>query len=93
VVNRGHITVDAWPLPYTVESPLFLVVLMSLLFGFVSGAIVVWLAAGKTRRALRAKTREAEVLDRQARELKADLDRRAAPAARPAPLPVPADAA
>lgn len=93
VVNRGRVTIDAWPLPYTIELPLFLVVMLGLVGGFLVGALFGWLGAAKARRLARVKAREAEAAQRQARELSEKLARLEAVKTRSAALPVPADAA
>lgn len=93
VVNRGRVTIDAWPLPYTIELPLFLVVLLSLVGGFFVGVLAGWLGAAPARRRARAYAREAEAAQRQARELSEKLARLETAKTRSAALPVPADAA
>jgi len=100
VSNRASVTVALWPLPFTWQLPLFLVVLAGALVGFVLGAAVAWISAGKARRRARAKTRELESTLRDVAYLQhrvATLEAAAqatatAPSAGTA-LPPPADAA
>lgn len=73
VSNRGMAEVDLWPLPYRLESPVFAVVLVSALAGFVGGGIVAWISGGKARRRARQKAREAERAMREAAELRAKV--------------------
>ena len=49
ITNRGPVTVTLWPLPWIAELPLYLVVLGSLLVGFLVGAAIAWLSAGRRR--------------------------------------------
>ncbi|MDJ0608638.1 MAG: LapA family protein [Kiloniellales bacterium] len=69
VVNRDLVAVDLWPLPMTVGTPLFVLVLGSALAGFLIGGLVMWWSAGKQRQKLRALRRETERLARRNRSL------------------------
>jgi uncharacterized integral membrane protein len=66
VSNRGAVVVTFWPLPATLEAPLYLVLLLALLAGFLLGEFVAWINAGRTRRALRERNRRIEALERAA---------------------------
>ena len=50
VVNREPVALDLWPLPFTVETPVFLIVLISIFAGFVWGGMVAWVSAMRGRR-------------------------------------------
>ena len=65
VSNRGTVVVTFWPLPATLEAPLYLVLLLALLAGFLLGELVAWINAGRTRRALRERNRRIEALERE----------------------------
>ena len=69
VSNRTAITLDAWPLPYKVELPVFAIVLVCLAAGIVWGGVAAWVAAGKARHRAREATRRAEIAERDARQL------------------------
>ena len=69
VANRSFIPLDLWPFALEVRLPVFLLVLGSLLFGFLIGAMVMWLSMGKQRQQRRAAKGEIAKLERHAREL------------------------
>ena len=69
VSNRTAITLDAWPLPYTAEIPVFAIVLVSLAAGVVWGGVAAWLAAGTARQCAREATRRAEIAERDVQQL------------------------
>ena len=50
VVNREPVALDLWPLPFTVETPVFLIVLICIFAGFVWGGMVAWVSAMRGRR-------------------------------------------
>jgi len=54
IANRTTITVNFWPLPWIAQMPLYLVILGSLLAGFLVGAAIAWLSAGRRRQEARA---------------------------------------
>ncbi|MGH6942548.1 lipopolysaccharide assembly protein LapA domain-containing protein [Hypericibacter sp.] len=75
--NRGPIGLTLWPFDATIDLPIYLVVLGSLLLGFLLGGLVAWVAGGRVRkqaRRLRQETRH------QAAEI-ADLKKRQGPTA------------
>ena len=41
-------TIDLWPFEASLALPLFVLVLVSLFVGFLAGACVMWITAGKT---------------------------------------------
>jgi lipopolysaccharide assembly protein A len=63
--NREHVAVRLWPLPDVLDAPLYLVVLMALLCGFLFGELVAWLTAGQTRRLARERMRRIAALERE----------------------------
>ena len=64
VANRADVTVQFWPLPWSIELPVWLLVLGSLL-----GGLVAWLAAAPRRRRARQTAERARELARQLAEL------------------------
>lgn len=79
VSNRGQVTVDLWPLPFVIETPIFLLVLLCGLVGFLIGTFVAWLAGGKARRRARLKAAEAAASAREAERLKERIRQLEAP--------------
>lgn len=60
-INNGALVdLDTWPLPYTLQVPVFAIGVASLFVGFLFGGIVAWLRAGKTRRRSRDLYRRVE---------------------------------
>ncbi len=62
VHNFSPTNLDLWPLPYTVDMPIFAVVIIAAFFGFLAGAAVTWLASAGTRRRARERKREVKSL-------------------------------
>lgn len=75
VVNRELVTVDLWPLPWTIDLPLFLMVLGALGLGLAIGGVIGWLSAGRARSRARAETRRADRLDTRVRALETENER------------------
>jgi putative membrane protein len=53
VSNRALVTISLWPLPFEVDLPLFLPIMVALLVGLGIGFAFEWLLQGKHRRAAR----------------------------------------
>lgn len=64
VPNREHVGVVLWPF-LTLEAPLYLVTLLSLLVGFLAGAVVAWVGGRRWRRKARQRARRIEALERE----------------------------
>ncbi len=103
VSNLGAVEIALWPLPGTVETRLFLVVLVPLFLGFLAGGTVAWFGAGRARSRARAaeravRTREIEIEDLREKAKEAEREATArktgpsAPSSLPAIRPAPADA-
>ena len=89
ITNRATVTIDLWPFSIT-EKPLYLIVLLACVAGFLVGEAFAWLNGRRWRR-------EARQLRRRVEELERDLAARkptpnATAASNPAPVspPVPA---
>ena len=74
VSNRDGVTVDLWPLPVVLPTPLFVIVLGAVFFGFIAGGLVAWLNAGRTRRRARLESRRAAGLEKSLDTLKDKID-------------------
>lgn len=70
VVNRHAAAIDFWPLPFKVDAPLSVVLMIALVAGVIWGGAASWLASGVTRRRGREAARRAEQSDDEARRLK-----------------------
>ncbi len=73
VSNREHVSVALWPLPDALDAPLYLVVLLALVLGFLFGELVAWLTAGRTRRLARERMRRIAALERELAATQANL--------------------
>jgi uncharacterized integral membrane protein len=59
IANRSTVAIDLWPLPQSIDLPLFAAVFGPALVGFLIGAVVTWYSAvarhRRARRAIRPK--------------------------------------
>jgi hypothetical protein len=89
ITNRSGATLNLWPLGITVEAPLFVLVLLSLLVGLIVGGAIAWMSAGSARRRARAAEYRANTAERDLdilrRKVERDLETAAAPKATGAP--------
>jgi uncharacterized integral membrane protein len=82
VSNRDAVSVTFWPLPVLIQAPLYLVVLLALVAGFLVGELIAWINAGRARRLARERARRIEALERELAATQAQLA--SAPASRAA---------
>ena len=90
VANRAFVPLDLWPFAIEVQIPIFLLVLGSMLFGFLIGGLVMWLSLGKQRRQGRAAKGQIAKLERQTQELEQARGRAETRASAAAPAGPPA---
>lgn len=69
VSNRVPIELALWPLPFTASVPIYVVVLLAMLLGFIAGGIVSWWSAGRARRAYREQARQVQALRAETAQL------------------------
>ena len=65
IANRATVSLGLWPLPFVLEAPVYLLVLLTLLTGSCIGAAYVWIAGHWSRRDLRRRRRRVEALERE----------------------------
>jgi uncharacterized integral membrane protein len=73
VDNRQDVPVVFWPLPFSLEVPLYWVLLFGLCLGAIMGGLAMWLShvsARRETRALRRKVRAVDYQEKLARERK-----------------------
>src|SRR5690606_37933448 len=70
VANRDEVLLRFWPLPWSRELPVYLIVLGCLFVGFVLGCVVTWLSSAPRRRRARRTADRARELARELAELK-----------------------
>jgi uncharacterized integral membrane protein len=82
VANLQQVAIDFWPFEYQLSLPFALVLLGSLLSGFLIGAFLMWLRFGAARARARRAEQRATILERELVEAKrtAAVSRPAAPA-------------
>jgi putative membrane protein len=80
ISNRETVSVELWPLPAVAEMPLYLMLLGTLLIGFVVGELLAWVGSLRWRREARRSRARIAMLER---ELAAE---RARPIAASAPM-------
>ena len=88
LANRTFVEIDLWPFN-PVSIPVFVLVLGSLLIGFLFGALIMWLSSGKQRRRARAQRGQIAKLERQTKELERAQPRAEAPPATTLPVAAP----
>jgi uncharacterized integral membrane protein len=64
VNNRDAVTLSFWPLPVTLQAPVYLIVLLSLLAGFLIGELVAWTNGRRWRRQARHSAKRVTELER-----------------------------
>ncbi len=65
VDNRQTVTVSLWPLPIEASIGLYLVVLLTLLVGFLIGELAAWMNGHRWRREARLKAKRIAELERE----------------------------
>lgn len=81
VNHRGMVTLDLWPLPMQVQTPLYLVVLLAIFVGFVIGGAVMWVSQHRVRKRLREARQRARERERDVEALQRRLDQYEGPGA------------
>ena len=89
-VNLQDVAIDFWPFEFQLVVPFALVLLGSLLSGFVVGAFLMWLRFGVARARARRAEQRAAILERELVELKRAAATRPAPGSAPGQLASPA---
>jgi uncharacterized integral membrane protein len=73
VSNREPVVLGLWPLPWLLQTPVYLTVFGALLLGFVAGALAVWAGGVRRRRELRGQRRRIAALERELAATQAQL--------------------
>ena len=63
ISNRPVVSLALWPLPFAIDLPLYVLVFVALLIGFVMGVITAWLGGRHRRRELRRSRRRIGALE------------------------------
>ncbi len=70
VSNREAVRLDLWPLPFGLETPVYLLALSPLAIGFLIGLLSTFVASGRLRARIRARLREVRMLEQRTEALK-----------------------
>lgn len=94
VTNRSPATLSFWPLPWTINLPIYLIILGTLFVGFLLGVTVAWASGSRRRRharqlAERLRAQDRQILELQRRQQTVDT---APPPSRTVPAPASAAA-
>ncbi|HEX6440701.1 MAG TPA: lipopolysaccharide assembly protein LapA domain-containing protein [Stellaceae bacterium] len=73
VSNREPVALGLWPLPWLLQTPVYLAAFAALLLGFVAGALAVWAGGARRRRELRRHRRRIAALERELAATQAQL--------------------
>jgi uncharacterized integral membrane protein len=65
ISNRESVSLELWPLPAVVEMPLYLMMLGTLLIGFVVGELAAWVGSWRWRREARRSRDRIAMLERE----------------------------
>jgi uncharacterized integral membrane protein len=82
--NPQSVSVAFWPLPFSVEAPLWAVALFAALLGFLAGEFVAWFGGRSWRRDSRHKARRIAALERELATTQAQPPREGAAPSLPA---------
>src|SRR3954447_22525956 len=63
VANRESVSLGLWPLPFVLQAPLYLAVLLALLIGLLLGATAEWAGGASTQRRARRWGRRVAALE------------------------------
>lgn len=74
--NRQLVELDFWPLEMTMTAPLYLMLGLTLLFGFFLGGVAMWFSAGRSRKRARQAATKLREAEGQIVSLKRELERK-----------------
>ena len=73
LANRATVTLALWPLPFHLELPLYLLVVVTAISGVLFGALTAWVAGRHWRRKARRRGRRVAALERELAATQAHL--------------------
>jgi lipopolysaccharide assembly protein A len=73
ISNRMPISITVWPFPFAIDVGLYIIVIAAVFSGFLVGALLTWVAAGKHRRRVRKQRVEIRALEGELADVRARL--------------------
>lgn len=93
ISNRELVTLSLWPLPFTLDAPLYIASLLALVVGFLAGGSIAWFAQRHVRKQARRSSSRIKFLTAELKDVEeraAAAEKRLAEMARPVSgMPVP----
>lgn len=86
--NLERVPVGFWPFSDLLVAPLYAVVLLALLVGFLAGELVAWISGGRWRREARRRARRIEALEHELAATQTRLSAAAPSPSAPTQLPM-----
>lgn len=81
VSNRAAVSAELFPLPFTLEAPLYLYVLVALVVGLLTGSAITWIYGHRARAVAKRESKRAARLEKELVELRSVSLRMDAPPA------------
>ena len=68
VSNRTGVLVEIWPFPWQLALPLYALILLAVLLGFIGGIIAAWMMGGEKRKEQRRLKKQVRALEQSLAE-------------------------
>lgn len=68
VSNRAGVVVEVWPFPYQLALPLYALILLAALLGFIAGVIGAWMMGGEKRKEHRRLKKQVRAMEQSLAE-------------------------
>ncbi|MBX7198956.1 MAG: LapA family protein [Rhodospirillaceae bacterium] len=68
VSNRAGVVVEVWPFPYRLALPLYALILLAVLLGFIAGIVGGWMMGGEKRKEHRRLKKQVRAMEQSLAE-------------------------
>ena len=75
VSNRHVVELQFWPLPGTLDLPLYIIGLVTMVAGFLIGGVIAWIGAGDSRHRARTAARNIQGLETKLSEARVQTEK------------------
>ena len=75
VSNRNIVEVQFWPLPGTLDLPLYVIGLVTMVVGFLIGGMIAWLGASESRHRARVAERDIRNLETKLSDAQSETEK------------------